>query len=167
MKVPVSWCATVALGVAGPVRAMAGRADPARGRPGAGRRVRRLPIRRTTFADTDAGFPASSTASSPARPSTATREGRFLDAAAGGAVRRHRTGWLGNQLSLDAALASCALTGSGLLCLDAPRHLPRRQLDSVNFRSSTLTDVTFENCLLRDTEFGGATLLRYGFGGRR
>ena len=32
------------------------------------------------------------------------------------------------------------------------------KLDAVNFRSGTLTDVTFEDCLLRDAEFGGATL---------
>jgi uncharacterized protein YjbI with pentapeptide repeats len=35
----------------------------------------------------------------------------------------------------------------------------------VNFRGGELTEVTFENCVLRDAEFGGATLRQVSFGG--
>jgi uncharacterized protein YjbI with pentapeptide repeats len=35
----------------------------------------------------------------------------------------------------------------------------------VNFRNAVLTDVTFEDCVLRDADFGSATLLRVSFAG--
>ena len=39
------------------------------------------------------------------------------------------------------------------------------KLDSVNFRGGALTDVRFENCLLRDADFSHAALLRVSFAG--
>jgi uncharacterized protein YjbI with pentapeptide repeats len=37
----------------------------------------------------------------------------------------------------------------------------------VNFRGAELTEVVFDNCLLRDVDFSGATLTRTTFGGSR
>jgi uncharacterized protein YjbI with pentapeptide repeats len=35
----------------------------------------------------------------------------------------------------------------------------------VNFRNAALTDVAFEDCVLRDVDFGSAALLRVSFAG--
>jgi uncharacterized protein YjbI with pentapeptide repeats len=37
----------------------------------------------------------------------------------------------------------------------------------VNFRGAELTEVVFDNCLLRDVDFAGATLTRTSFGNSR
>ena len=56
------------------------------------------------------------------------------------------TGWL------DTTLAGCALAGVQAFSASMRRVTFRDcKFDSVNFRSGTLTDVRFENCLLRDT----------------
>ena len=112
------------------------------------------------------GTAISSTASSPASPSTAAglRKARFTDTRLRDvrfvASDLAETGWL------DTTLADCALAGVQAFSVSMRRVTFRMcKLDSVNFRSGTLTDVTFENCLLRDVEFGGATLQRVSFGG--
>jgi len=60
------------------------------------------------------------------------------------------TGWL------DATLTGCALAGVQSFLPHCAGEIPRLQARLSELPQRTLTDVTFENCLLLDTEFGGA-----------
>jgi uncharacterized protein YjbI with pentapeptide repeats len=67
---------------------------------------------------------------------------------------------------LDATLLGCS--GAGIQAFDASFQrvvFADGKLDSWNFRGATLTDVTFDHCLLRDADFGGAKLKRVTFAG--
>jgi uncharacterized protein YjbI with pentapeptide repeats len=94
------------------------------------------------------------------------------------ALRKSRLSdvWLRDVRLLSADLAGSSwldgwfigCSGAGIQAFDASFQrvvFADGKLDSWNFRGATLTDVTFDHCLLRDTDFGGAKLKRVTFAG--